>query len=218
MPDEVPQENAPSTVGDTQNNPPQPDGAYGIPQDPKPEETVTLKVPATETEEDPEDSPESAGSDGEGTGEGAGTGEPDNGSHGAGDPAEDQEEASGPVVSNNPDSQTVTMPDGTVVYTRQHGYPISNNELQKYELTHQGDQLRYPYVPGDQGYNPYSDPKIPNSHSAQMVERDIASYAERVLTDKNARVSPMWDAFNGIYEGELDQAIASGGGSGKVEA
>lgn len=213
MPEEVPQEGAPSTAGENQNT--------------VPEESVTLKVSApTETEETPEtpeDSSETPESD-------AAAPEPETEPDGAygipqdpTDPSAGEEEGTaevepGPVVSNNPDGQTVTMPDGKVIHTRSHGYPISNREEEVYELTHQGDQLRYPYVPGDQEYNPYSDPKIPNSHVAQMVERDIASYAERVMTNPEARVSPQWDAFNGIYEGELDQAIASGGGSGKVQA
>lgn len=184
-----------------------------------PEESVTLKVPTT----DPEgvDSPVEVAEEGSGTeGTGEGPEEPT-------EPAEGQEEGTGeveedtvtgPVVSNNPDGQTVTFEDGTVVHTRAHGYPMTNREQEQYELTHQGDQLRYPYVPGDKEYTPYSDPSVPNSHIAQMIERDIASYAERVLTDPKARVSPQWDAFHGIYEGQLEQAIASGGGSGKVQA
>lgn len=128
------------------------------------------------------------------------------------------ETPSTPTVVNDDSGQHVVMPDGLEVTTRTHTYPVSNSEWENYELTHSGDQLRYPYKPGDKEYSPYSDPNVPNTHMAQMVEREIQSFAARVLEDAEAVVSPMWNALHGIYEGELKQAIATGGGSGKVEA
>lgn len=136
------------------------------------------------------------------------------------EPSEVQEEAApaDPVVVTTKDGQTVTMPDGRVVHTRSTDAPVSNSEWQAYELTHQGDQPRYAHVPGDEAYSPYSDPAVPNSHLAQMVEREIANFAERVAQDITAEVSPIWNSLKGIYKGELDAAIATGGGSDKVMA
>ena len=187
------------------------------------QETVTLKVPSTSTEEAPAaaETPEKPAEEPETETPAEDTGEV---SEPVQDPQEGQEETaepetpSEPVVENGPNGQTVTMPDGTVVTTRSHPYPVSNSEQLVYERTHEGDQERYPYVPGDREYSPYSDPAVPNSHVAQTVEREIASFGERILLDAEAKVSPMWNALKGVFEGELDQAIASGGGSGKVQA
>lgn len=126
--------------------------------------------------------------------------------------------ASAPVVVNDDNGQHVVLADGSSVTTRSHAYPVSNTEWEKYELTHSGDQARYSLVPGDEHYSPYSDPSIPNSHLAQMVEREIQSFADRILHDAEAVVSPLWHGLQGVYQGELKQAIATGGGSGKVEA
>lgn len=134
---------------------------------------------------------------------------------------EGQEEAAAaaPVVETTASGQTVTFPDsGRVVHTRSGDYPVSNAEWAEYELTHQGDQPRYASVPGDKDYSPYSDPNVPNSHLAQQVESEIAGYAERVLTNPDAEVSYIWNALHGVHVGELDTAIASGGGSGKAMA
>lgn len=125
---------------------------------------------------------------------------------------------SAPVVVNDDNGQHVVLADGTSVATRSHPYPISNTEWEKYELTHSGDQARYSLVPGDEHYSPYSDPSVPNSHLAQMVEREIQSFADRILHDAEAVVSPLWHGLQAVYQGELKQAIATGGGSGKVEA
>jgi hypothetical protein len=123
-----------------------------------------------------------------------------------------------PEVVNDANGQHVNMPDGSVVTTRSHTLPISNAEQEVYELTHSGDQERYHYAPGDKEYNANSDPRLPNSHIAQMVEREIVSFAERIKEDAEAVVSPIWNSFVKVYEGELKQAISTGGGSGKVEA
>lgn len=123
-----------------------------------------------------------------------------------------------PQVVNDDNGQHVVMPDGSVITTRSHTYPVSNAEQEVYELTHSGDQERYKFVPGDKEYNAYSDPKLPNSQVAKWVEQEIISFAGRILDDPNARVSPIWDSFNQIYQGELAEAIETGGGSGKVEA
>lgn len=179
-------------------------------------ESVTLKVPASQTEETVE-TPQSdaTAAEDESVGE-----EAEEGSEDATDPTEGQEEVTPavPVVNNTADGQSVTMPDGSVVYTRSHPYPVSNSEWEDYERKHQGDQPRYPYVPGDREYSPYSDPTVPNSQLAQQIERELSSYAERVAQDPNTQVSYIWNALHGVYEGELDRAIATGGGSGKVEA
>lgn len=231
MPEEVQPAGTPSTTGDNMNtapeNPqpvpaPQPDGAYGIPQE---EQAVTLKVPpaqqsAPETPETAETAPEAPAepSPTEETPEPSEV--PEEGAEGreesTGPEAVEDDTEDGPVVNNNPDNQTVTMPDGTVVYTRQHGLPMTNRELEQFELTHHGDQQRYAYVPGDKEYSPYSDPAVPNSHVAQMIEREIASFAERVMQDAKAVVSPTWNSFKGIFESELDQAIASGQDGNRV--
>jgi hypothetical protein len=152
-------------------------------------------------------------------GEGAGqeTGED---SEAASDPAEGAEEGTknDPVVETNANGQTVTFSDGRVVHTRSSDAPVSNREWQVYERTHQGDQLRYQFKPGDREYTPYSDTTVPNSHLAQQIEREIASFAERVAQDPNAEVSYIWNALHGMHEGALDRAIATGGGSDKVMA
>lgn len=121
-----------------------------------------------------------------------------------------------PVVVNDGNGQHVDMPDGTTVTTRHHTYPVSNSEWEQYEKTHSGDQARYPYVPGDHEYSPYSDPHIPNTHMARLIESEIASYGERVLQDSEAAISPIWNAVKGIYEGLVEKLIETGGSSGKV--
>jgi hypothetical protein len=134
----------------------------------------------------------------------------------------DSQEASGdntpadPQVVNDDSGQHVVLPDGTKVYTRHDAFPRSNAEQATFELTHSGDQLRYPYKPGDKEYNAYSDPAVPNSHLARMVETEIVSYAERVLDDPNAAVSTMWNALKGVFDGQLAHAIETGEGSGKI--
>lgn len=121
-----------------------------------------------------------------------------------------------PQVVNDDSGQHVVLPDGTKVYTRHDAFPRSNAEQATFELTHSGDQLRYPYKPGDKEYNAYSDPAVPNSHLARMVETEIVSYAERVLDDPNAAVSTMWNALKGVFDGQLAHAIETGEGSGKI--
>lgn len=128
------------------------------------------------------------------------------------------EEAAEPEVVNDADGQHVNLTDGTTVYTRSHPYPVTNSEWENYELTHSGDQARYSLKPGDLGYSPNSDPSIPNSWLAQQVTVQLASYAERVKLDPNARPSVTWEALQPGYQGALEDAIATGGGSGKVEA
>jgi hypothetical protein len=133
--------------------------------------------------------------------------------------SEDSDEDStetAPEVVNTADGQHVVMPDGKKVYTRHHAYPISNAEWAQYEKTHAGDQERYPYVPGDKEYSPHSDPHIPNSKLANDIEQEIASFASRVLKGPNAPVSRIWNAVRGIYDGEVDQLIRTGGSTGKV--
>lgn len=139
----------------------------------------------------------------------------------AAEPAPDEtesepEEAPAPQVVNDENGQRVIMPDGSTVYTRHDSLPRSNAEQATFELTHSGDQLRYPYVPGDKEYNAYSDPAVPNSHLARMVETEIVSFGERVLADPKAAVSTMWNALKGVFDGELKQAIETGEGSGKI--
>jgi hypothetical protein len=142
----------------------------------------------------------------------------------AGGPAEDEVEASGdgdsssPQVVNDGNGQHVVMPDGTVVVTRNHTYPVSNAEQAVYEETHSGDQLRYPWKPGDQEYSSYSDPSVPNSQASRWIETEIASYAERVLLDPDAKVSPIWEGLQPTYKSEIEDAIETGGGEGKVRA
>lgn len=161
-----------------------------------------------ETPQEPSEDPEGAGGDQE-------TGQD---SDEATEAAQGEEEAStGPVVTNGPDGQTVTMPDGRVLTTRSHPYPVSNHEQEVFDLTHHGDQLRYPYVPGDPAYSPYSDPAVPNSHLAQRVESEIAGFGERVKQDPNASVSPMWDNLKGIERGEIEEAIETGISTGNTE-
>lgn len=204
-------------MSDDQTQAPPPPAA---PEAPASTETVTLKTPpsllenGTETPQSPAEAPEEVP---------PAPSAPD-APEDATEPTEDQEEGTAeedpakPVVNTTPDGQTVTFPDGRVVHTRFTDAPMSNTEWQQYEHTHQGDQLRYPYVPGDKEYSPYSDPSVLDSHLAQRVEREIASFAERVLEDAEAAISPMWNALHGLHESELDTAIATGGGQGKAMA
>lgn len=190
-----------------------------VPETPASEETVVLKTPTSLL-----DQTEAPGSDSEAPEEVPPAPSAPDAPEDATEPAAGEEEGteeegdSGPVVETTPTGQTVTFPDGKVVHTRSSDAPVSNSEWRAYELTHQGDQLRYPYVPGDREYTPYSDPNVPNSHTAQQIEREIASYAERVVQDPNAEVSYMWNALHGVHVGELDTAIATGGGEGKAMA
>lgn len=178
-----------------------------VPQPPAPpaapDETLEHEEPETD-----EEAPEGAGGDQE-------TGQD---SEGATDPTQGEEEAPAePVVTNGPDGQTVTMPDGKVVTTRSHPYPVSNYEQEVFDLTHHGDQLRYPYVPGDPAYSAYSDPAVPNSHLAQRVTSEIAGFGERVKQDPNAAVSPMWNNLKGVEQGEIEEAIETGVSTGNTE-
>jgi hypothetical protein len=129
--------------------------------------------------------------------------------------------SSEPTVVNDENGQHVLVPqeDGSVrtVVTRSHTLPVSNAEQAVYEQTHTGDQPRYSLVPGDAGYSAYSDPAVPNSHLAQRVETEIVSFAERVLQDSKAAISPLWNSLKGVFEGELEQAIETGVATGKVE-
>lgn len=135
----------------------------------------------------------------------------------AADPATDTAAAPAtPTVVNDDSGQHVVMPDGTVVHTRHDNLPRSNAEQEAFELTHSGDQLRYPFKPGDKEYSAYSDPAIPNSHLARSVEQEIVSFAERVFQDPAAVVSPIWNALKGVFDGELKQAIETGQGSGNI--
>lgn len=181
------------------------------------DETEVPNTPPVEEVPLPPEPPEEPAADVEDEGTGK---ETEEGSEDATAAGEGQEEAApaDPVVETTPTGQTVTFPDGRVVHTRSSDAPVSNAEWQAYELTHQGDQLRYPYVPGDQGYTPYSDPSVPDSRLAQQIEREIGSFAERVLKDPAAEISYLWNALQGNHQGELDRAIATGGGSDKVMA
>lgn len=125
---------------------------------------------------------------------------------------------SGPEVVNDGTGQHVDFPDGSTVYTRSHSFPVSNAEWEAYEVTHSGDQSRYPYTPGDKEYDPYSDPHVPNSHLARMVETQIVSYAERVKNDPDAVISPTWSSLRPDYDASLRNAIDGGMESGKVRA
>jgi hypothetical protein len=131
--------------------------------------------------------------------------------------AEEDEPAAPEVVSDD-SGQHVNMPDGTVVTTRSHTYPVSNAEQDVYEQTHSGDQLRYPYKPGDREYSPYSDPSVPDSRLSQMIEREIVSFADRVATDGKALISPIWSGLQPTYKAEIEAAVETGGGEGKVRA
>jgi hypothetical protein len=126
------------------------------------------------------------------------------------------EDAAAPQVVNDANGQHVVMPDGSKVYTRHSSLPVTNAEQAQFELTHSGDQLRYPYKPGDKEYSANSDPAIPDSHTARMVETEILSFAERVVQDASAQVSPMWNSFKGIFQSELERAIKTGVGDGKI--
>jgi hypothetical protein len=132
------------------------------------------------------------------------------------DSTEAPEAAPTATVVNTADGQYVEKPDGTKVYTRHHTYPISNGEWAKYEKTHAGDQARYAYVPGDKEYDPYSDPHVPNSKTAQDITSEIASYATRVLKNPEAEVSNIWNQVRGVYDGALENFIKNGAASGKV--
>lgn len=134
------------------------------------------------------------------------------------EPETAEEEAAEPKTVTDDNGQRVEMPDGSIVYTRSHGFPVSNSEWEVYERTHSGDQARYSLKPGDLGYNPLSDPSVPNSWLAKQIEVQMSSFAERVKTDPNARPSVTWDALQPTYQGELSDAILTGGGAGKVEA
>lgn len=190
-------------VPDVPQNPPAPDGAGGIPQ--------ALETPPTS--ETPQSAPDATvdpppSQDGDDDSQGQ-----EGGSEG-----QQEAQASVPVVEMLANSQTVTMPDGSVVTTRTHPYPISNKEWMEYERTHSGDQERYPWKPGDAQYSANADPSVPDSHAAQRVEREIQSYADRVKNEPGASISPMWDAFQPVYQGALEQAIKTGGGNSEVEA
>lgn len=163
----------------------------------------------------PDETPQEPSEDPEGAGEGQ---QADQDSDEATEAAQGEEEAPAePVVTNGPDGQTVTMPDGKVVTTRSHPYPVSNYEQEVFDLTHHGDQLRYPYVPGDPAYSAYSDPAVPNSHLAQRVTSEIAGFGERVKQDPNAAVSPMWNNLKGVEQGEIEEAIETGVSTGNTE-
>ena len=128
-------------------------------------------------------------------------------------PAED---AAGLEVVNDGNGQHVNMPDGSTVYTRSHPYPVTNTEWENYELTHSGDQLRYSLKPGDEGYSALSDPSVPNSHLAQQVTVQLASFAERVKDDPEARPSVTWDALQPGWQGALEAHAETGVSSGKI--
>lgn len=130
----------------------------------------------------------------------------------------DEEEAVEPVSQSvSVDSNgVVTKADGSVVYTRTHQYPVSNAEQERYELTHEGDQERYHLKPGDQNYSPYADPAVSNSYLARQVEAEIASYADRVQTDPNAVVSPIWVEQRKTFEGSLAEAIRDDQGNSSI--
>jgi hypothetical protein len=180
-----------------------------------PETTVenSAEVPAPPALPESPDS-ESSQSDAEGTKDqdpDVQTGNPDEAV------SEDEEAPDGPKVENGPNGQTVTMPDGTVVTTRNHPFPVSNYEQLLYDLTHHGDQLRYPYKPGDPEYSPYSDPAVPNSHIAQSIEREIAGYGTRVLENPETEISPMWTGLKRDFDATVKSAVESGVGGGRVE-
>lgn len=164
--------------------------------------------------EEIEETSQGASEDLEGAGEDQKTGD---GSEDPTEASEGEENPTEPFITNGPGGQTVTMPDGRVITTRSHPYPVSNSELEKFELTHHGDQLRYPYVPGDAAYSPYSDPAVPNSHLARRVEAEIGNFGERVLADPEAKVSPMWDGLKASSDAAIKNAIETGVESGKVE-
>lgn len=191
--------------------------------------TSSSTTPDTTQSEIPEDAsataPETETSGGTGSGSGGVNGSPvpAAGGDNNNEPEENSEDAapSGPVVVNDANGQHVDIPqeDGSVrtVYTRAHNLPVTNAEQAAFELTHLGDgQLRYPYKPGDLEYSPYSDPAVSDSRLAKHVETELASFAERLQADPNAVPSPIWNSLKGIYEEELQDAIATGGGSGKV--
>lgn len=177
-----------------------------IPEPPAP--PAPPEAPETEGQESDAEAPE-------GTGEEL---ETEEGSEDATEPTEGVEEPPAqPQVVNDASGQHVLMPDGTVVTTRTHSFPVGNAEQEQYDLTHHGDQLRYPYVPGDAAYSPYSDPAVPDSHIARRVEAEIGNFGERVLADPEAKVSPMWEGLKSSSDAAIKNAIESGIESGKVE-
>lgn len=184
----------PSTAADSTN--------VGTPETPETDAAAPETEPTTEgAEKAPEDSSE-----------------PEEGAEDTEGENAEEEAPSEPEVVNDDSGQHVVMPDGTVVTTRHHSYPIGNTEQEVWEQTHSGDQLRYPFKPGDQEYSPLSDPSVPDSHLSGRIEREIQSYADRVLTDSEAKVSPMWEGLQPTYKAELESAIETGGGEGKVRA
>lgn len=145
-------------------------------------------------------------------------GEPDAGEEAGDTPQAASVDSGTPTVVSDDSGVRVEFPDGRTVTTRQHPFPVSNSEWEKFELTHSGDQARYSYKPGDPEYSPYADPSVPNSQLAQQVEREIQGYAERVLVNPDTPVSSMWEGLQPVYQGQLEQAIATGGGDSEVEA
>lgn len=196
--------------------------------------TSSANTPTTDDqteipEQDATATPDTQTSGSSGSGSGGVNGSPRGTADGNGDggsndtPADEPEDEvpSGPVVVNDANGQHVDVPqeDGSVktVYTRAHNLPVTNAEQAQFELTHLGDgQLRYPYVPGDLEYSPYSDPAVPDSHQAKRIEIELASYGERVMKDPKAAPSPIWNSHKGIYDEELQEAIDTGSGTGKV--
>jgi hypothetical protein len=204
---------------------PTPETSAAVSADPASDPAPAASEPITEADTPTETTQEGAQPDSEGTTSPT-TSEDTSGSSSASETSasestgssEDSAEApaAAPQVVNDDSGQHVVLPDGTKVYTRHDNLPRSNAEQATFELTHSGDQLRYPYKPGDKEYNAYSDPAVPNSHLARMVETEIVSYAERVLDDPKAAVSTMWNALKGVFDGELAHAIETGEGSGKI--
>jgi hypothetical protein len=126
------------------------------------------------------------------------------------------EDSAKPQILFDDAGQYVQMPDGSKVYTRPDNYPRSNTEWEKFEITHSGDQERYSLKPGDKGYNPLSDPSIPNSHLATQVAVQLSSFGERVQSDPNARPSVTWDALQPGWNGALEAHAETGVGGGKI--
>lgn len=197
---------------------PQEPVAAPVPEAPAAPAPAPVETPAPEVPETPQEGAQ-AGSDGEEettpvSSSDSTTSAPETSSGTSAEVEAPQE----PEVVNDDNGQHVNMADGTTVYTRTHPYPVTNSEWEVYERTHSGDQARYALKPGDLGYNALSDPSVPNSWLAKQIEVQLSSFAERVKTDPNARPSVTWDALQPTYQGELSDAIATGGGSGKVEA
>jgi hypothetical protein len=172
---------------------------------------------STETQQTLAEPPTDAGSTNGTAGAAKAASEPSGGQDEATTPEESTADTSeGPQVVDDENGQRVLMPDGSTVVTRQHAFPMTNAEQAVYEETHTGDQPRYSLTPGDAGYSPFSDPAVPNSHLAQSIEREIASFADRIKNDASAVVSPIWQGLKGIYQEQLDHAIETGEESGKV--